>query len=82
MSALMPLFAGIFLGVMGWALLWMIGNPSGPETFNPNSCSSCSSKQGGQVAAESRVGEERSEHQPGFPRFAVAPGHHRLTPPQ
>ena len=78
MSALLPLFALIFLGLMGWVLMRLIGGPGSPETFNPNSCSSCSSKQGGQEAAESGAGREEPAPQPGFPRFRVAPGHHRL----
>jgi hypothetical protein len=75
----MPLFVLIFLGLMGWVLMRLIGGPASPETFNPNSCSSCSSKQGGQAEAESTAGKAASEPQPGSTRFPVAPGHHRLN---
>jgi len=77
-SALMPLFALVFLGLMGWVLVRLIGGPASPETFNPNSCSSCSSKQGGQAAAESTAGKAGSDPQPGFTRFRMAPDPHRL----
>lgn len=72
MSALAPLLALVFFGLMGWILLWLIGSPEGPETFNPNSCSSCSGKQGAQAA------KEGSEDEVKLKRFQVAPGHHRL----
>jgi len=82
MAALMPLFALVFLGLMGWVLVRLIGGPGSPETFNPNSCSSCSSKQGGQAASESMAGRAASEPQPGFTRYRVAPVHYRLTSSQ
>ena len=79
MSALAPLFALLFLGLMGWLLLRLIGGPEGPETFDPNSCSSCSSKQGGE-AASART--EVSEKETTLKRFPVASGQHRLGLPR
>lgn len=79
MSALIPLFALLFLGLMGWVLLRLIGGPGGPETFNPNSCSSCSSKQGGADAAGRRVGAQDPGGEPVLQRFHVASARHRLN---
>jgi hypothetical protein len=78
-SALIPLCVLLFLGLMGWVLLRLIGGPGGPETFNPNSCSSCSSNQGG--AAERRGDERDSGARPKLRRFPVAAGRHRLRSP-
>ena len=80
MSALIPLFVLLFLGLMGWVLMRLIGGPGGPETFNPNSCSSCSNKQGGEPESEPMAGQEASEPGSELPRFRVASGHHRLNP--
>lgn len=82
MSALAPLFALLFLGLMGWVLLRLIGGPEGPETFNPNSCSSCSSKQGGQAPSEPSEAGDASEDGAGLKRFLVAPGQHRVGSPR
>lgn len=78
MSALMPLVALLFLGLMGWVLLRLIGGPAGPETFNPNSCSSCSNKQGGQAPSERQAGEGGRDYEPGLKRFPVASSQYRL----
>ena len=75
MTALMPLFALVFLGVMGWVLMRLIGGPGSPETFNPNSCASCSTKQGGASASQ-------SQSQARFAQFRVAPAPHRLRFPR
>jgi len=82
MSALAPLFALLFLGLMGWLLLRLIGGPEGPETFNPNSCSSCSSKQGGDAASARTAGTEVSDDETTLKRFPVASGQHRLGLPR
>ena len=81
MSALMLLFALLFLGLMGWVLLRLIGNPDGPETFNPNSCCARSKRQGGREGPEPRADKQGSENQPGIPRYPVASAHHRLQDP-
>ena len=81
MSALVPIAVLLFLGLMGWVLLRLIGGPGGPETFNPNSCSSCSSKQGGKEEPEPQVGKQGSENLAGIPRYPVASAHYRLPSP-
>lgn len=81
MSGLAPLFALLFLGLMGWVLLRLIGGPEGPETFNPNSCSSCSSTQGDKAPSERVEAGNAAEDGAGLKRFLAAPGHHRLDSP-
>lgn len=81
MSALMPLLALLFLALMGWVLLRLIGGPGGPETFNPNSCSSCSSNQGGAAASEREAEKAVGGHRPALRQFPVAAARHRLQGP-
>ena len=76
MSAWMPLFVLLFIGLMGWILLRLIGGPGGPETFNPNSCSSCTSRQG--AASGLRAEDRESGGRAGLQEFPVAARHHRL----
>lgn len=78
MSAFMPLLVLLFLGLMGWVLLRLIGDPGGPATFNPNSCCSRSKQQGGRESPESEGGREVPENRPELTRFRVASDRHRL----
>lgn len=82
MSALLPLFALLFLGLMGWVLLRLIGGPGGPETFNPNSCCSRSGRQGVKEESDLAGHKTGSVNQPQLTRFRVASGHHRLSSPR
>jgi hypothetical protein len=74
----MPLLVLLFLALMGWILLRLIGGPNGPETFNPNSCSSCSSNQGGAAASERETDKAVGGYQPALRQFPVAAARHRL----
>jgi len=72
---LTPLIALVALLLLGWGLVWLF-TQAGPDTYNPNSCSSCSPKQGGQDVGQ----DEPRDVTPGRPLrlYAVAPGQHRL----
>ena len=78
MSVLMPLLALLFLALMGWVLLRLIGSPDAPETFNPNSCCSRRAKQGAAATSEREAAADPS---PAIRRFPEASARHRLHGP-